>query len=419
MNLGASALPRFPRRSHSIIVDAALALFGRDGLAGVTLRSVAELGEVPTATVQRAFGNKENLLRDVFSAFIDTTPNRLCHLVPEAGGSTPVPLRSLPAFLAACIAEPQWYARRVMTVEFLLAAIRDPQFRPLARQWHGLAIADWEGVLGPGEKALATLLVELEVALTLDSIGMEADVALPLANAEIARTVLDPARHEDRYWFGILLRRAIAGEKDKPAGKDPSEITDFLDAGAQIVLERGCDAISFRQVAAKAARSFASVSSKFRRKDVLVSSICQHMVDVAMAQAPPPLEGPRDLRRICEITCDLLTGGNDLHGDYYFLGHVEMRLLAARNANFASMARRMRMLNGLYPLRRTDPTWDKFGESAFLVHAREIWSRGVALVQTAIQEDCDLRARLLERLMESAGRFERDLPAVSTQPQSS
>jgi hypothetical protein len=148
------------------------------------------------------------------------------------------------------------------------------------------------------------------------------------------------------------------------------------------------------------------VASIFRRKDILLSSICDHLVARAMTIAPPPLSGPRDLAKICEITCDMLTAGGRFYGKYFFLGAVELRLLAARNIEFSHLAWRLRMMNGLYELRKDDPTFDEFSLPSFAVHARACWAYGAGLVQTATQAPEALQASLLARLKTGAPCFE-------------
>ncbi len=385
------------------VISAALELLEDGGPRSITFRSVAQRAGMPTASVQRRFGTKDRLLYAVYGVFVSRKDPALESIISRTAGRTP-PLDAVPSLLTTLLADPARRASQITAIEFLLAVIRNPHFRPLARRWRDARIESWRRLVGAEE--LAEFLLELELGLALDSIGLPDDPVVALANNEIAAHALLDARTPQRFWFTSLLLPEITRQNEEIDCEVSPELEEFLDAGAKIVLKYGSEAISFRNVADHAQRTFASISSNFRRKDVLVASVCQHMVNTALSAAPPPLAGPRDLRRICEISCDLLTGGSGLRGDYYFLGQVEIRLLAARNNRFSGLARRMRMLNGLYPVSRNDPAYDPVSKEAFVVHSREIWSRGAALLQTAIQEDEALRPALLNRLMQCVERFE-------------
>lgn len=59
------------------ILDATLRVIGRDGIAGVTHRSVADAADVPFASVGYYFASKEDLLREALTAFVDEEVARL------------------------------------------------------------------------------------------------------------------------------------------------------------------------------------------------------------------------------------------------------------------------------------------------------------------------------------------------------
>jgi AcrR family transcriptional regulator len=389
------------------LTAAALAAFESDGIAGITLRSVAQRAGVPPATIQRQFQTKERLLWHVMAAFTESEAARMRRLAEAIGPEAP-PIDALPALLCAETQGPNWRPQRAMLIEFLTAAARDANLQPLAKQWFDSTQRHWELIVGVGDLAgsLATFMVELEVAFALASIGCEGDLQVHLANMEVAQFALLGPGATSRFWFRRMLSAAAQEKRAYPQVAVTSEARAILDAGSDILVNSGSDAISFRSVAAHAGTTFSTVASIFRRKDILLSSICDHVVDRAMNIAPPPMTGPRDLSKICDIICDMLISGGRFYGKYFFLGTVEFRMLAARNSEYSHLAWRLRMMNGLYELRKDDPTYNQFGLDAFAVHARAFWSSGLGLIQGAIQPPDRVQPSLLARLNAGAPLFE-------------
>jgi AcrR family transcriptional regulator len=253
---------------------------------------------------------------------------------------------------------------------------------------------------------LSRFIVEVEVAIILDSIGCDESLGLRLANIEIAEIALLNRPQPNHYWFQVLLKNAITSNDPLTRGDITSENRQrILAAGSEMLIGQGADEVTFRSVAAKAGITFSAVASLYRRREVLLASICNFMVMRAITVAPPP-PGTRDLAWVCEVACDMLTGEGSFAGEFFFMGSVELRLLAARDSLASGLVRRLRVMNGLYEQRKDDPDYDPFGATAFAVHARQLWAQGAALILGATGSHEGLRPALLERLSAEAPRFE-------------
>ena len=143
----------------------------------------------------------------------------------------------------------------------------------------------------------------------------------------------------------------------------------------------------------------------FRKKETLVSLIYLHMANTAVRAAPRPLRLPRSGRETSEILTDMMLGEGLFGGEYYLQSRAELALMAARDPQFSNMAWRMRMVGGLYEIRKDDPAFDLYGLFAFSVHARACWATGLALTRMAVCAPEARRTALLARLNANIDRF--------------
>jgi hypothetical protein len=102
---------------------------------------------------------------------------------------------------------------------------------------------------------------------------------------------------------------------------------------------------------------------------------------------------------------DMMLSEGLFSDEYYLQSRAELALMAARDPQFADHAWRMRMVGGLYEIRKDDPTFDPYGLFAFSVHARACWATGLALARIAVSAPEERRAILVQRLNADIDRF--------------
>ncbi|MFB7862112.1 TetR/AcrR family transcriptional regulator [Streptomyces sp. NPDC056069] len=146
------------------IVDAALRVVGRDGIAGLSHRTVAAEADVPLGSTTYHFGSLDELLvaalRRVNATFADELRDSPALTGPDLAGG-----------LARITG--QWLGGERTGVELeyelYLAALRRPALRPVAAEWADAVVAALAPRTGPvTARALVALLdgISLQVLLT-------------------------------------------------------------------------------------------------------------------------------------------------------------------------------------------------------------------------------------------------------------
>lgn len=175
------------------ILRATLAIIGRDGVAGVTHRTVAEEAGVPLGSLTYYFASKQDLLRDALRLHVHEDAGRLRELADAllASGA------SGEQVVAAFTEQFERGAPDVAQFELYLEAARDAQLRDVAaeslRAYQEVAELALRaaGVPEPGAKAAM-------VVATIDGIGVhqaaageqapELRAVLPLLLRALTRT---------------------------------------------------------------------------------------------------------------------------------------------------------------------------------------------------------------------------------------
>ncbi|WP_338497219.1 TetR family transcriptional regulator [Streptomyces sp. SJL17-4] len=136
------------------IVDAALRVAGRSGIAGLSHRTVAAEADVPLGSTTYHFASLDELLvaalREANEGFGQLLRERLTPAAPGVGlGAVPgaelaaVPGAELAAVLARLLGE--WLggerAQVELEYELYLAALRRPALRPVAAEWAATVIS--------------------------------------------------------------------------------------------------------------------------------------------------------------------------------------------------------------------------------------------------------------------------------------
>ncbi|MEX0174230.1 TetR/AcrR family transcriptional regulator [Streptomyces sp. LMG1-1-1.1] len=194
---------RYDPERRERIVDAALRVAGRSGLAGLSHRTVAAEADVPLGSTTYHFGSLDELLvaalRKANEGF-----GRLLRESPGIAGAD----GDLAAALARLLGE--WLgderARVELEYELYLAALRRPALRPVAAEWaDGVAAA-----LAPRTDPVTARAV---VAL-MDGIGLQ--------------VLLTDGAYDEAFAREMLARVLNEDPKDVPGGSSepPTRSTD-------------------------------------------------------------------------------------------------------------------------------------------------------------------------------------------------
>ncbi|WP_225828098.1 TetR/AcrR family transcriptional regulator [Streptomyces naphthomycinicus] len=128
---------RYDPERRRRIIDAAIRVVGRDGIAGLSHRTVAAEADVPLGSTTYHFATLEELLVAALRQANEGFGRVLAEWLPRDGGD------DLAAQLAGALGE--WLGGERTGVELecelYLAALRRPALRPVAAEWTGQAAA--------------------------------------------------------------------------------------------------------------------------------------------------------------------------------------------------------------------------------------------------------------------------------------
>jgi DNA-binding transcriptional regulator YbjK len=114
---------------HARILRAALAVVHREGVAGVTHRTVADEADVPLGSLTYYFPTKDDLLREALLLFVEEEISRLSVLAAALAGRSLEPEQAATGFAALLEAsDPE----QISQFELYLEAARRPALREAA-----------------------------------------------------------------------------------------------------------------------------------------------------------------------------------------------------------------------------------------------------------------------------------------------
>lgn len=151
-------------KKRRAIVEAALRVIERDGIAGVTHRSVAREAGVPTTAPTYYFATLDDLLIATLLWVAEELCDDMLHIVASGGTA-----REIARSLAHAVNENR--ARTLAEYELYLLAGRRPELKAAARRWLDLAV---EAVRPTDPVAFRAFLAAVDGLLIQ---GLIADVA--------------------------------------------------------------------------------------------------------------------------------------------------------------------------------------------------------------------------------------------------
>ncbi|WP_410661666.1 TetR/AcrR family transcriptional regulator [Amycolatopsis sp. lyj-112] len=120
------------------LIEATLRIVARDGVSGVSHRTVAREAGLPATAAAYHFRGIEDLLTAALTRCMDEDAERMRALAEEADGGADT-LRKLAVLMADVVAKP---GHLLAEYELYLLAVRDPELRESTHRWME-ALADF------------------------------------------------------------------------------------------------------------------------------------------------------------------------------------------------------------------------------------------------------------------------------------
>ncbi len=394
---------------------AALVIARREGLQGLTFRSLAEEAEISVGSLQANFGKKEVLVNYVHEQVVMGEIKRLNDIESDLFPADTLE-NGLSLFKVLMHEQCRNEApNQLLLMELLMAGLRNDDARPHIRQWLERVRRFWTTVFQQQSDAerFGQLLTELQIGLMLSTLGCHRSLEASLANNDLIDRIVLPDKHREPIWYYQLLARTV--DIDPPFLEDSSPKKDVHDrlvfAGAQVLAKQGAAAVSYRSVAANSDVALSSVAYCFPKRSALIYAIYRRIYDEVLADVysnPVPLDGKAHDARVEAAVGGMLWTG--FAGVSVPIALAELYLLAARESDFADLAWHMRMTRGNYWQRKMNPD-PAIERDAFESHLEAIWGLGCALIHMTTGSPGGARADLVEKVSFALPRMDRTLAA--------
>jgi len=172
------------------IIEAALTVVSRDGIAGLSLRVVAAQANIPLSAVGYYFEGKDDLIRAAFDRHVQHETARVTQAITRLGESpTPADLADrLADFVISGLTEMRTHL--LAEYEFTIAGVRRPALAEASIAWQATLNAQLQAVMAslrsPSPKADARLILAVLAGLEVDQLA----APLQPADARMIRDVL-------------------------------------------------------------------------------------------------------------------------------------------------------------------------------------------------------------------------------------
>ena len=172
------------------IIEAALAVVSRDGIAGLSLRVVAAQADIPLSAVGYYFEGKDDLIRAAFDRHVQHETARVTQAITRLGESpTPADLADrLADFVISGLTDMRTHL--LAEYEFTIAGVRRPELAEASIAWQATLNAQLQAVMAslqsPSPKADARLILAVLAGLEVDQLA----APLQPSDARMIRDVL-------------------------------------------------------------------------------------------------------------------------------------------------------------------------------------------------------------------------------------
>jgi len=199
------ATPQSPRRTDAAprerIVRAALQQIGRDGIAEVSNRRLAEAAGVSLGTLTYHFPSQASLLRESLLLFAAEEAARLGAVAAELRSRHPAPaLEEVAAVVQRLVSESAQRPEHAAEIELHLRSSREPEMREASRRcfaaYEGIAVAALEAFGVKDSERYAPALVAITSGMAIRRLATGEEDAAGTAAALL--TIVHGALAEER-----------------------------------------------------------------------------------------------------------------------------------------------------------------------------------------------------------------------------
>lgn len=176
------------------IIEAALELAGRDGIAGLSMRAVAAKAEIPLGAVGYYFDDKTDLIHAVYERHIQRETERVGRAIARMGDNPSA--AALGEHLADFVIEGLSSMRLhvLAEYEFTVEAARRPSLAQTSSAWQSVLNGQLRSVMetlgSRSPKTDARLILAVLAGLEVDQLPSELDPASRRSIREVLRRLL-------------------------------------------------------------------------------------------------------------------------------------------------------------------------------------------------------------------------------------
>lgn len=290
-----------------IVIDHACELIAESGVRATTLRAVGQRSGINFSTIAQLFGSKEELIAACFQRTVLRDHERTDALMAEAGpdfGS----VDHIANYLWAICEEAAGHRRRetIVLAELLVHGAEQPRLDAIAAAWIEQRRQRIESMLGRDRAHQRSSIITR--VLIAESIFMAAChssaryriEARSAFAAALVRLIEAPLRGEEASANTAASEVAVPPTR---TGRSGSAREGIVDATADLIAERGLDAVTNRSVAARAKVSLALTTYHFASLSALrfegIELLATRLLDHPMPTAPTIARGIVEVLLAC------------------------------------------------------------------------------------------------------------------------
>lgn len=265
------------------ILDAARAVIAQRGLAGMSLRTVAEHAGISVGSISYRIGDRAALVMALVDREIEIIAALSEDWQARLGGIDPIAAGILPDLICEWLDLPTRRTSAIVVCELALMASRDPQALPGLESLFDASEAFWRDLLGttPGGRTLAKRVASYCIDEQSFSLLLSANADYRLLRQSTVRGLLRDdgilVRQDWTDWHMLLVDRLAepaAAALDKAADIPEGIKATIADQIADMIIAQGVGALSHRGVAEALTMATSSVAHHYpAQRDILFAGV--------------------------------------------------------------------------------------------------------------------------------------------------
>jgi len=290
---------------NSAILDAARTVVAQRGLAGMSLRTVAEQAGISVGSISYRFGDRSALVGAIVEREVELLALVGDHWRERLAGVDPVAADILPDLICEWLDLGERRISAIVTCELALHASRDAQAMPAVKRLLDDGERLWREWLGdtPGRQVLSRRIARYCLDEQPFSLLLADNIDYRLLRHSTVRGLLRHDSHaigcdRDAWHMALVDRLAVpaAAALDKAAEIPDGVKAVIADHIADVIIAQGVGALSHRVVAQASAMAASSVAHHYpTQRDIMfagVEAIYRRMrADIRASNATAPGRG--------------------------------------------------------------------------------------------------------------------------------